>query len=498
MKQKRARFLSFLLLLCLLARPAALRVSALEVTSSLDGALLYTLNEDGNLEYNATYENFVSPNAVVVGCGLESVDDLAEVLGEADAPERSCGTDVGQRTLGMAITANLAFNSSGEITVITVTAVSPRPTVGISWKSDSIGNGYRGFAQILERNGACAVYLPQITDAGDAREILSQVDGIFVTGGSGWNPGLYGEFQTPHGSAYWNDVRDTSDLHLLQQAIEMDIPLLAVCRGTQGLNIAMGGGLIQDIPYYLGQKVQSGEISTDRVTEVISGTLPGSDVRVLDYGYSLYDENYEYVSYTFNGSDYTHLEGSGCDEGHLRVIVDGLVHGNGPGYHKLTRGEGNEEFVIDTGSKWLYDILGRDTLDFVASSHHQAVNPEKLGEGITIAARSSDGVVEAIEHKDSLFALGLQWHPEKNALKNPYDFDINHDLCNAPLRALVEYAGICAQRPEPQPEPEETETLPPLEETLPQEITQPAEDESWLTRLWDWFSALLGWSEKGE
>lgn len=41
-----------------------------------------------------------------------------------------------------------------------------------------------------------------------------------------------------------------------------------------------------------------------------------------------------------------------------------------------------------------------------------------MGKGLTVAARSSDGIIEAIEHRDSLFALGLQWHPERDALKD--------------------------------------------------------------------------------
>ena len=72
----------------------------------------------------------------------------------------------------------------------------------------------------------------------------------------------------PHGSSGWNDARDTSDLHLMQNAIELDVPMLAVCRGEQGFNIAMGGGLIQDVPTYLGQQVEAGKISKDRVTEI--------------------------------------------------------------------------------------------------------------------------------------------------------------------------------------------------------------------------------------
>ncbi len=46
----------------------------------------------------------------------------------------------------------------------------------------------------------------------------------------------------------------------------------------------------------------------------------------------------------------------------------------------------------------------------VNSLHHQAVST--LGEGFVPAARSADGLVEAIEHRGCLFALGVQWHPE--------------------------------------------------------------------------------------
>ena len=55
---------------------------------------------------------------------------------------------------------------------------------------------------------------------------------------------------------------------------------------------------------------------------------------------------------------------------------------------------------------------------------------------------SSDGIVEAIEHQDSLFALALQWHPERDALEDTRGTDVDQNQCNALLGALVEYAGI--------------------------------------------------------
>ena len=148
----------------------------------------------------------------------------------------------GPRDLGYAVTANLGFDEDGDIAQIEITDVNERPIIGISWKSNDpwggYGTTYEDFAEAFERNGAYAVYLPQVHDADEAREVLSQIDGIFMTGGEDWIPSLYGEEPEPHGAVGWNNARDTSDIKLMQQAIEMDVPLLAVCRGEQGFNVA--------------------------------------------------------------------------------------------------------------------------------------------------------------------------------------------------------------------------------------------------------------------
>ena len=57
------------------------------------------------------------------------------------------------------------------------------------------------------------------------------------------------------------------DLHLMQNAIELDVPCWPSAAASRA-SIAMGGGLIQDVPTYLGQQVEAGKISKDRVTEI--------------------------------------------------------------------------------------------------------------------------------------------------------------------------------------------------------------------------------------
>lgn len=393
------------------------------VATTVEDAILYPSEESGSLDYNVVYTSKYDSEVKLLdssNSGIDTVEELKTVMGEADAPEDQLGTSIGSRTLGHAVTANLGFDEDGDIAQIEITDVNERPIIGISWKSDDpwggYGTTYEDFAEAFERNGAYAVYLPQVHDDDEARKVLSQIDGIFMTGGEDWNPSLYGEEPEPHGAVGWNNARDTSDIKLMQQAIEMDVPLLAVCRGEQGFNVAMGGSLIQDVPYYLGQKVSKGEIAENRIT-------------VLE------DEGY------YSGENYD-IYYECAPDAHLRVVVDGLVHGGGTGYHELAGGAGNEGIAISKESKWLYDILGTDTLEWVATAHHQAVDPKNLGGGLTIVATSSDGIVEAIEHQDSLFALALQWHPERDALEDTRGTDVDQNQCNALLGALVEYAGI--------------------------------------------------------
>ena len=260
------RSLSLLLVLTMLL--GLVITGAYAAASKVEGAVLYTVNDQNQLEYNVVYKAGVDANTTVTdksGHGIETLDQLKTMMGKADAPKVELNVSTGERTLGAVVLADLTIDGD-KVTEITVTKVSKRPVIGISWKKDDIGTDYQGFAEAFERNGAYAVYLPQVKSADEAKDVLSKLDGIFFTGGEDWNPALYNEEAYTHGSAGWNDARDTSDLNLMKKAVEMDVPLFAVCRGEQGFNVAMGGGLIQDVPTYLGQKVKAGEIAEDRVT----------------------------------------------------------------------------------------------------------------------------------------------------------------------------------------------------------------------------------------
>ena len=78
-------------------------------------------------------------------------------------------------------------------------------------------------------------------------QILSRVDGLMLTGGGDVDPALYGEVANTTFQAA-EDGRDDFEIALSRAAVASGIPFLAICRGMQVLNVALGGTLVQDIP----------------------------------------------------------------------------------------------------------------------------------------------------------------------------------------------------------------------------------------------------------
>jgi putative glutamine amidotransferase len=78
-------------------------------------------------------------------------------------------------------------------------------------------------------------------------EVVRQFDGILLAGGRDVLPSMYGE--AAHGAfAPAEPGRDEYELELVRRALAADLPLFAICRGIQVLNVALGGTLVQDIP----------------------------------------------------------------------------------------------------------------------------------------------------------------------------------------------------------------------------------------------------------
>jgi putative glutamine amidotransferase len=103
----------------------------------------------------------------------------------------------------------------------------------------------------VEGSGVMTFLVPALESGNDADEILDRVDGVLVSGSrTNVHPSLYGKEATENDGPF-DPGRDATSLPLIQRALERGIPLLAICRGIQELNVALGGTLaseIQDMP----------------------------------------------------------------------------------------------------------------------------------------------------------------------------------------------------------------------------------------------------------
>ena len=226
-----------------------------------------------------------------------------------------------------------------------------RPLIGMSarprnagevsgWPETDAAVMQRTYLNAVWRAGGIeALFAPRMVSDADADAMVARVDGLVLVGGGDVDPALYGA--EPHEHVYGVFAEsDSLELALARAAVKVGLPLLAVCRGMQVLNVALGGTLDQHL--------------TGR---------PG----LLDHGQP----------------------------------------GTGFALHDV---------IIEPGSLLAKTQGGAGVIENCWSYHHQAV--DLLGDGLVVSARSSDGVVEAIEFEGSAdrpWMLGIQWHPERRA-----------------------------------------------------------------------------------
>jgi putative glutamine amidotransferase len=85
------------------------------------------------------------------------------------------------------------------------------------------------------------------SDEASAAQALAGLDGLVLTGGADIDPRRYGADRHP-ACVDAEPGRDEFEIELARRAVEADLPVLAICRGLQVLNVALGGTLVQDIP----------------------------------------------------------------------------------------------------------------------------------------------------------------------------------------------------------------------------------------------------------
>jgi len=192
----------------------------------------------------------------------------------------------------------------------------------------------RVYFDAIEDAGGAVLPVPLVSSEERLRALYDRCDAVLLPGGPDVEPQLYGETVREDCDVHTNPEQDFVDLALARWALTDGKPLLAICRGMQVLNVALGGTLWQD----LGRQLE--------------GTLE-----------------------------------------HRHEPRQEVVH--------------DIETVV--GSR-LRDVVGAERIP-VNSLHHQGLRD--VAPSLAVSARTSDGLVEGVEHTEHPFAVGVQCHPEE-------------------------------------------------------------------------------------
>ena len=123
------------------------------------------------------------------------------------------------------------------------------------------------YVESVQRAGGRPLIVPPVD--GGVEETLDALDGLILSGGADIGPDVYGQDSHPE-TAMVQPERDRAELALLEAALAREMPVLAICRGMQLLNIVHGGDLHQHLPELVGH---------ERHREV-PGTFSLHDVRI--------------------------------------------------------------------------------------------------------------------------------------------------------------------------------------------------------------------------
>jgi putative glutamine amidotransferase len=107
------------------------------------------------------------------------------------------------------------------------------------------------YVRAVEAAGGRALLVPPSMEA--VEETLDVLDALLLSGGADLDPASYGAGAHPETNGVRPD-RDRAELALLEGALARDMPVLAVCRGSQVLNVARGGDLVQHLPELVGHE----------------------------------------------------------------------------------------------------------------------------------------------------------------------------------------------------------------------------------------------------
>ena len=147
------------------------------------------------------------------------------------------------------------------------------------------------YIRAIQHVGGIPVVIPPTTIEADWEPLLARLDGLLLSGGEDIDPKLYGEQSEPW-MGQVDAERDFSELGLTRAWLMTERPLLAICRGHQVLNVALGGALYQDIAAHIPNALDHAYVATQPMETIAhSVTLePGSRLAAI-LGGTTFDVN---------------------------------------------------------------------------------------------------------------------------------------------------------------------------------------------------------------
>lgn len=144
--------------------------------------------------------------------------------------------------------------------------------VTVAITSADTRNAHR-YMQVMEPLGAeIRLLLPDDAGCRPTEVLMEGVGGLLLPGGPDVDPLLYGASPDPTAGINVCRPLDDLDLRLLDYALEQDMPVLAICRGMQVMNVAFGGQLIQDLPGHRAEEEDGKWVSKIHLTYLSPGS----------------------------------------------------------------------------------------------------------------------------------------------------------------------------------------------------------------------------------
>ncbi len=129
----------------------------------------------------------------------------------------------------------------------------PSPVIGLTLRPHAANGGpatllrNRAYFDALEDAGGAVMPLPVTTNVDHLRALYKRCDALCMPGGPDVSPRLYGEEPQPECAVDTDTALDGLERQLFTWALADDMPVLAICRGMQLLNVVLGGTLWQDL-----------------------------------------------------------------------------------------------------------------------------------------------------------------------------------------------------------------------------------------------------------